>query len=209
MFKLAIGTVASAIVMMIASFLIFAGPLSMLAYSSAGENAGALVQQTLGANLKETGTYVIPDPSTTTGTTLYGNGPIATIHFNTQGFAMDSADGMIWGFVLFLIVSMLMAAGLSQIDRRVPDFRSRAIVVVLFTLAVSAFTILGDPIWLHQDWTYAIFNFVGSTISLLAGGLLLARWFMPQRAETAAAAPAPLPAHKVEETASAEEISQA
>jgi hypothetical protein len=84
-----------------------------------------------------------------------------------------------------LVVAILMAGALSQLDRRVPDFRSRAVVVVCFALASSTLILLGNPIWLHHDWTYAIFSFVGDTLILCVGGLILARWFLPTSAITA------------------------
>lgn len=179
MFKLAIGSVAAAVAMFFAGFVYFAGPIAMIGYSSTGETQNAAVQAALAANLPQTGTYMIPDPSTQGGTTLYGKGPVATVHYNSSGFSLESMDGLIWGFGLYLFVAVLMAAGLSQLGSRVPDFGSRAVVVTSFAVATSALTILSDPIFLHQDWAYAIFSFVGTILILLAGGLTLARWFMP------------------------------
>lgn len=179
MFKLAIGSVVSAIAMFIAGFLYFAGPIAMIGYSKASETQNTVLQAALAANLPQTGTYMVPDPSTQGGTTLYGKGPVATVHYNSSGFSLESMDGIIWGFGLYFVVAILMAAALSQLGNRVPDFGSRAVVVICFTVATSALTILSDPLFLHQDWTYAIFSFVGSVLILLAGGLTLARWFMP------------------------------
>ena len=192
MIKLFIGSVAAAIAMFIAGFLYFAGPLAMMAYSSASETQSAAVQNALAANLPQTGTYMVPDPSSQSGTVLYGKGPVATVHYNSGGFPVDSADGMLWGFILYFVVALLMAAALSQ--SRATDFRSRAAIVLLFALAMPALTILTDPIFLHQDWTYAIFGFVGSVLILSIGGLIIARWFLPS-------APA-----QAKEAASSEEI---
>ena len=175
MFKLAIGSFASAFAMFIAGFLYFAGPIAMMGYSTANESQSAAVQTALAANLSQTGTYMIPDPSTQSGTTLYGKGPIATVHYNSKGFSLESVDGMAWGFALYLAAAILMAGGLSH----VPDFRVRGVVVACFAVAASSLTILTDPIFLHQDWAYAIFSFVGSVLILSVGGLVLARWFMP------------------------------
>lgn len=175
MFKLAIGSVASAVAMFVAGFLYFAGPIAMMGYSKTGEAQSAAVQTALAANLPQTGTYLVPDPATQSGTTLYGKGPVATVHYNSMGFSLDSSDGVARGFVLYLVAALLMAVGLSH----VPDFRGRAAVVACFATAASALTILTDPIFLHQDWAYAIFSFVGSVLILVIGGLILARWFLP------------------------------
>lgn len=179
MFKLAIGSFAAAVAMFIAGFLYFAGPIATMGYAKADERQVATIQTALAANLPQTGTYMIPDPSTQSGTTLYGKGPVAMVHYNSKGFPVESLDGMIWGFALYLVAAVLMAAALSH----VPDFRSRTVVVACFSIAGAALTILTDPIFLHQDWTYSLFGFVGSVFVLVVGGLVLARWFMPSGAK--------------------------
>lgn len=179
MIKLFIGSIAAAVAMFIAAFLYFAGPLSMVAYSTASESQSAAVQTALAANLPETGTYMVPNPATQSGTILYGKGPVATVHFNTAGFPVESTEALLWGFILYFVVALLIAAALSQFGSRVPDFRSRATVVVLFAIAMPALSILTDPIFLHQDWSYSIFGYVGSVLILGIGGLVIARWFMP------------------------------
>ncbi len=188
MFKLSFGALIAALAMFFTAFLYFAGPIAQIGYSDASEAQSAAVQASLAANLPETGTYMVPDPSTQSGTILYGKGPIATVHFNSKGFAVDSADGMIWGFALYLVVALIMAFALSRLDRRVVDFKSRATVVIGFSVAASVLNVLGNPIWLHHDWDYAIFTFIGDVLILCIGGLVLARWFMPVRTELAAPA---------------------
>ncbi len=202
MIKLIFGSFVAAIGMFVAGFLYFAGPLALVGYSTAGDNEGAALQAALATNLPATGTYMIPNPSTQAGTILYGKGPVATVHYNSHGFALDSVDGMIWGFALYLVVACLMAGALSQLDRRVPDFKSRAIITVCFAVAASAMIALGDPIWLHHDWRYAIFNFVGDVLLLCVGGLILARWFMPQKAELEGSSPA----GQIEKPSSVQEV---
>ncbi len=204
MIKLMFGTLAATVAMFLAAFLYFAGPIGEAGYGRAGEQESAVLQESLKTNLGAlgTGTYVVPHPGTQTGTILYGNGPVATVHFNSRGFALDSADGMVWGIALYLVVAALMAGGLSQLDRRVPDFKSRATIVVCFAVAASALNALGDPIFQHWDWRYAIFTFIGDVVILCVGGLILARWFLPQKAELTAESVA----QKVEETGSGAEI---
>jgi hypothetical protein len=201
MFKLAIGSVIAAVAMMISGFVYFAGPVALVGFASANDAQSAAVQTALASNLTETGTYLIPNPSTESGTTLFGKGPVATVHYNAKGFSLESVDGMIWGFVLYLVAAVLMAAALSQLDRRVPDFRSRAIIVVCFAFACTALNVLTDPIFSHQDWTYALFAFVGDVLILCIGGLIIARWFLPKVAELA-----PSLVKEVEKAASVQEI---
>jgi hypothetical protein len=207
MIKLLFGSFAAAVAMFLTGFIYFAGPIATFGYTSASETQGATIQSALAANLSVTGTYLVPDPSTQSGTTLFGKGPVATVHYNSRGFAVDSPDGMVPGFILYLVVALLMAGALSQLDRRVPDFKSRAVIVICFAIAGPVLIVLGDPIWLHTDWRYAVFTFVGDVLMLAIGGLILARWFLPTKAELVHAPKAdPLPIQKPQETSSTPEI---
>jgi hypothetical protein len=185
MIKLAIGSFAAAVAMFVTGFIFFATPIGMIAYSSANETQSAAVQAALAANLPQTGTYMVPDPSTQSGTTLYGQGPVATVFYNSKGFSLSDMSGIGYGFVQELIVCILLAAALSTLDRRIPDFASRAKIVVLFSIAASAMINLGNPIWLHHDWSYWTYTFIADAAMLIVAGLLIARWFLPVAAEMA------------------------
>jgi hypothetical protein len=187
MIKLAIGSFVAAIAMFVTGFIFFATPIGMIAYSSANETQSAAVQAALAANLPQTGTYMVPDPSTQSGTTLYGQGPVATVHYNSKGFSLSDMSGVGYGFVQELIVCILLAGALSTLDRRIPDFASRAKIVVLFSVAASAMINLGNPIWLHHGWTYWTYSFVAEAAMLITAGLVIARWFLPVAAEMPAA----------------------
>jgi hypothetical protein len=187
MIKLAIGSFVAAVAMFVTGFIFFATPIGMIAYSSANETQSAAVQAALAANLPQTGTYMVPDPSTQSGTTLYGQGPVATVHYNSKGFSLSDMSGIGYGFLQELIVCILLAGALSTLDRRIPDFASRAKIVVLFSIASSAMINLGNPIWLHHGWTYWTYSFVAEAAMLIAAGLVIARWFLPVAAEMPAA----------------------
>jgi hypothetical protein len=183
MIKLAIGSFVAAIAMFVTGFIFFATPIGQIAFSGANETQSAAVQAALAANLPQTGTYMVPDPSTQSGTTLYGQGPVATVHYNSKGFSLSDMSGIGYGFVQELIVCILLAAALSTLDRRIPDFVSRARIVVLFSIAASALSNLGNPIWWHHDWAYWTYNFVAEAVMLSVAGLVIARWFLPVAAE--------------------------
>jgi hypothetical protein len=183
MIKLAIGSFVAAIAMFVTGFIFFATPIGQIAFSGANETQSAAVQAALAANLPQTGTYMVPDPSTQSGTTLYGQGPVATVHYNSKGFSLSDMSGIGYGFVQELIVCILLASALSTLDRRIPDFVSRARIVVLFSIAASALSNLGNPIWWHHDWAYWTYNFVAEAVMLSVAGLVIARWFLPVAAE--------------------------
>jgi hypothetical protein len=183
MIKLTIGSFVAAIAMFVTGFIFFATPIGQIAFAEANETQSAAIQASLAANLPKTGTYMVPDPSTQSGTTLYGQGPVATVHYNSKGFPLDDMNAIGYGFVQELIVCILIAAALSTLDRRISDFASRARIVVLFSIAASALSNLGNPIWWHHDWFYWIYKFVAESVMLSVSGIIIARWFLPVVAE--------------------------
>lgn len=183
MIRLALGSLAAAVAMFITGFIFFATPISMIAYSRASEAQNAAVQTALAANLPVTGTYMVPDPSTQSGTTLYGKGPVATVHYNSNGYAVADPSAILNGFIHELIVCLLIAAALHGIAAQITDFRARAQLVILFSLAASGLVFLGNPIWQHEDWVYNVYSFVANSAMLVVAGLVVARWFLPSTAE--------------------------
>lgn len=180
MIKVIIGAAAAAIAMFVIGFILFATPLSKLGTASLDNAQAAAVQQALAQNLRETGTYSVPGVDTPEQTNMYSNGPIATVHYNMHGFGAVETGSLIGGLVLYFVVALLIGAALIGIDRRVPDFGSRARVVVIFAVAASAFMHLSEPIMYHHDWGHFIYRFFADALMLSAGGLIIARWFLPR-----------------------------
>ena len=180
MVRVLLGSIVASVAMLIIGFIFFATPLSGLHLRQVDNGKAAAVQQSLAANLPQTGTYAVPGASTAEQTVMYGQGPIATIHYNSRGFSTGDSGAIIGGLVLDFLVALLIGAALIGIDRRVPDFASRAKVVLLFSGAATAYTHLGQPIWYHHDWPHFIYAFIADFAALAAGGLIIARWFLPR-----------------------------
>ncbi|MGF1550179.1 MAG: hypothetical protein ACFBQW_06560 [Sphingomonadaceae bacterium] len=183
MIKVLLGSVVAAVAMMILGFIFWATPLADIAQKHVDDPAAAEVQQSLAANLPETGSYVVPSAKTQAQTVMYGQGPISLIHYQSDGYPTQDLGSLIGGLILNFVVALLIGAGLIGIDRRVPDFGSRARLVVLIVLGAAGYMSLGQPIWMHFGWAHFIYAFIANTIILAAGGLIIARWFLPVKAE--------------------------
>ena len=190
MIRVIIGAVPAALAMFVIGFIFFASGLQNLANRTLDDVQAAAVQQTLAAQLQGTGTYVVPNPDQSSAqTVMYGRGPVATVHYNSGGYAAMDTQALIGGLVLNFIVALLIGAALIGIDRRVPDFGSRARVVAIIAVAAAAYTHLGEPIYYHHDWPHFIYLFVADAAALIAAGLIIARWFLPKGSSAAPAAP--------------------
>jgi hypothetical protein len=119
-----IGAVAAAVAMFIVGFIFFATPINGIGMKSLPDPQAAAVQNALAQNLPETATYAVPSDATAGQTTLYGRGPIATIHYNTSGFAIGDPATMIGGFIHMLVVTLLMAVGLYTASRYIASARA-------------------------------------------------------------------------------------
>lgn len=179
MFRLVMGAVAGTVAMFVVAFILWVSPLSRIGISSATEQQSAAVQQALAANLPATGYYVVPDPGSSGGSVLYGRGPVASINYNRGGFAPVGTNTMVGGFVQEFVVSLMIAFSLYAVSARVTDFASRARLVVGLGAAVLVMTMLGDPIWMHGDWRYAIYGLIANLAMFVASGLVIAKWFLP------------------------------
>ena len=187
MIRVIIGAAAASVAMFVLGFIFFASGLQNLGTRNLGDIEAGAVRQTLSANLPGTGTYIVPNPEGSAAqTVMYGQGPIATVHYNTSGFAAEDMGGMILGLVLNFIVALLIGTALIGIDRRVPDFGSRARVAVLVAIAATAYTHLGEPIYWHHDWPHFIYLFIADALALSAAGIILA-WFLPKSGRVAPA----------------------
>ncbi|MFN3387922.1 MAG: hypothetical protein ACK40O_03255 [Allosphingosinicella sp.] len=185
MVRTLIGGVVAGIVLFVVGFVFWATPLAEIAYKKADVPASAAVQTALAQNLTQsgTGTYIIPSTDTAEGTTLYGRGPVATLHFNTGGFPAEDMSMLLPGFIVAVIAGLLIAFGLAAAAGR-RDFKTLARLVVLVSLGFTTWSFLAAPIFGHHGWTYWIYAFVAESAGLILAGLVVARWFMPHQARS-------------------------
>lgn len=191
MVRMILGSVVAAFAMLIVGFIFF-GPLglSAIATGSVDDGQAAAIQQTLAASLPQTGTYHVPSAEASAAqTVMYGQGPVATIHYHVGGFAASDPTVLLIGLLFNFVVALLIGAALIGIDRRVPDFGSRARVAVFVAIAAAAFTRLGTPVYEPVGWGYFVYLFIADALALAAAGMILA-WFLP---ESRSAAPGDAP----------------
>jgi len=180
-----VGSVAAAAALFILGFIFFASGIQNVAIRDVDNNQAAAVRQALASNLPLTGTYSVPDDSTPEQTVMYGQGPIATIHYNTKGFAVGDAGTLIGGFLHMFVVALLMAAGLLTISRYVASWGERVRLLLLGTIGAAVFIHLREPIWFHHDWTYAIYVLVADVVSLTVAGLIILKLLPRDAAQSA------------------------
>lgn len=166
--------------MWLIGFVFWGTPLQYLAYTQASPAANAEVQRVMAEQMTASGTgvYVIPDPGTAQGNVLYSRGPTAMVQFNTSGFPVVDGGALLGGLILAVICALMIAFALRAIAAHT-DFRQRATLVVLTSLAAATYFHLGMPVFNHAPWGYHIYLFLSDFIALAAAGLIIARWFTP------------------------------
>jgi hypothetical protein len=179
MVRVILGSAVAAIAMFIIGFIFFATPLQRLGVASIDDAQAAAVQRALAENLPKTGTYQVPGTNTQAQTNMYSQGPIATVHYNTGGFAATDTASLVTGLILNFIIAVLIGLGLLGMGQRVPDLASRGRAGV-FAAAAAAYIHLASRSFLHHDWGHFIYLFVADALTLAAAGIIVA-WFMPGR----------------------------
>ena len=172
--SVAVGAVIAAFVMFVLGFVLF-GLVDITRYMVGPLDPGtaAAVQGSLGAVLPETGTYAVPMDEE-----AWMRGPSAVILYDAAGGAPDMAMAMGMGYVHFLLVALLLGYGLKAVGG---DFARQARVLLWFAFAATVFMNLGDPIWYGFAWRAPVIEFAADAVMLIAGGLVLARWFTSER----------------------------
>lgn len=181
MVRVVIGSILGGLAQFVIGFLFWGTPLSAIALRSVDDATGAAIQRALAQTLTAhgTGTYAIPSPGTQQGTVLYGQGPVATVHFNLHGFPAVDGSALIAGLVLSILTALLIGLALFSVAQVVTRFEERAKLVLLFVAAAVLALDIGQPIFNHYGWGYFLYSAVCDFLGLAAAGLVIARWFLP------------------------------
>jgi hypothetical protein len=185
MVRIAIGAAIGGLIQFIIGAIAWATPLGRLAFVGASDATAADLQAALGRNLTPTGsgTYFIPSPETAEGTVMLGKGPVALIHFNTDGFPVMDPMALLTGLGLSVLMMALIGVALSMID----GFARRMQALVLIAVATTLYFIFAMPVYNgYMPWAWWIYLGVECLIALIAGGFVMLRWFMPKAASVTA-----------------------
>jgi hypothetical protein len=185
MIRIVIGSVLGGIVQFIVGFIFWGTPLSRLVFTVMPDAQEAAVQTALAQNMTATGTgtYYVPWPETAQGLVLHGRGPVALVFYNTGGFPLMMPSALIGGLVLSIVSILLLGLALHTVANRVPDLASRVKIVVFASLGVTLYAILGQPIFnFYMPWGYWVYLAISLIVGFVAGGFVLAKWFVPHAA---------------------------
>ena len=179
-----IGGLVAGIILFVVGFIFWATPLGELAYSNLDHPRSAAVHTALAQNMTEsgTGTYTIPSTKTREGAALYAQGPVATVHFNTDGFSPDDMSMILPGFIMAVASGLLIAFALAAVGGGGRSFGSLARLIVPFSIGITLWTILAQPVFNHFGWGYWIYSFIAETTGIVVASLVVARWFLPHHA---------------------------
>lgn len=185
MIRVAVGSLVAAVAMFILGFVFYA-LLGSIPVGDVGDSEAATIQSVLAANMDNEGTrtVIVPSGEGAVQQRMYLEGPIAMIHYVPGGQEIGGTTTMVGGFVHFLISALILGGALYSLAGHVREFSQRAAILTLFIFGASVFMHLGNPIWWHQDWLYHGYAFFADAVIYVAGGLIIARWFLPSDVRT-------------------------
>jgi hypothetical protein len=174
--RLVLGSLAAGIAMWLVGFIFWSPLLSWIPLAAIPDANAQAVQQALAANLGPggTGTYAIPSATTTAGTVLQANGPVAVVHFTNSGFpALDSVS-LIWGMILSIGCAFAGALAMRMVAGGL-GYGERIRLVVFVAVAVAGYADLSQPVFNHVPWGYYLYLFVSHVVTWTVAGAVLAR----------------------------------
>lgn len=174
--RVILGGLLGGVAMWLIGFIFWGTPLSRLALSNAGDPGSAAVQAALAQQLGPlgTGAYPIPWPGTPAGTAAYGQGPIAMVLFNASGFANPDMGALVGGLILAVICALLLALALRMVAAN-RTFGERMRLVALTSVAFTAYSQLGQPIFNHAPTGYYVYLWISEVIGWLVAGAVIAK----------------------------------
>lgn len=182
MIRTLIAGLIGGVALFLSGFVFWGTPLAGLAFGRIDDAGAARLQLAMAETLGPagTGTYLIPDPTTPAGTALYGQGPIAMVHFNRAGFPVMDGGALLSGVLLALVAGILVAAALQAMAARGAGFGDQARTGLILAVAVTGYGYLGQPIFNHHGWGHFVYAFVAELVGF-AAAILAAGWFLNRR----------------------------
>jgi hypothetical protein len=180
MIRIFIGSIIAGLIQFIVGALAWATPLGRMAFTQAAGPETADIQAALARTLTTTGTgtYFIPSPETPEGTVLLGKGPVALIHFNTQGFAPMVPSALLTGLIMSIAMMLLVGVALSYVRAE-----KRVAVMLLFASATILYFVASLPVYnFYMPWGWWAYLAVESFIAFTLGAFVLIKFFMPKSA---------------------------
>jgi uncharacterized membrane protein len=165
MIRTLVGGLLGGLALYLVGFIFWGTPLSGLAFGHVDEAQGLAVHQALASSLGAvgTGSYLVPDPGTPAGTALFGQGPIAMVHFVAQGFPVVDGPSLLLGLILAFIAGIIIAVALDAVPAP-----NRLRVGLLFSVSITSYLDLGQPIFNHYGWGYFVYLFLGDLLGFAA-----------------------------------------
>ncbi|PTQ12819.1 hypothetical protein CLG96_01335 [Sphingomonas oleivorans] len=184
MVRILIGSILGGLAQFFVGFIFWGTPLARLAFASLGPAESTAVQLALAQNLTKsgTGTYAIPLTGTREGDILFAKGPVATVHFNVEGFPLADSGSLLAGLIFSIVTALLIGIALYGVASRVTALADRMRLVVLFAAASVLYFTLAQPVFNHFGWGYFVYLAISEFIGFAVAGLVIARWFLPRPA---------------------------
>lgn len=129
-----------------------------------------------------TGAYLIPDPRLAPEqmAELMKRGPYAQVVFRREGMEMMDPGMMLTGFVHMFVLSVLLTFLLCGLEKSFARWtcRVRFSAGIGFVVGLNS---IGNAIWWHYPWSWALTHALDYLIMFTLGGLVLAKFVTPKQ----------------------------
>jgi len=174
--RIVLGSLAGGLAIWLVWFVCWGPLLGWIPYSTLPDANAAALQEAMKTQLSAAGSgaYRIPWPGTTAGSVAYANGPVALVQFTNRGFPAFDTFALLWGLVFAFACAFVGMLAMNAVSHF--SFGERIKLIALFAVAIAGYADLGQPIFNHAPWGYALYAFAADVATWVIAGAVLSRF---------------------------------
>lgn len=172
-----VGSLLSAVALMILGFVFWATPVSSPGFGSNLDMEA--VRIALRDAATESGTYVIPDQYSLDKEAFeaaHNAGPLGIMHINLDGRPPMQPTVFIIGFIHNFVTAMILAILLQMAIPALPSYTGRVMFCMFVGVFASVWENFTAPIWFNTPWSFYVVRTIYTVIAMTMVGAILARF---------------------------------
>lgn len=177
MSKILIGSLLSAVALMVYGFVFWATPVSNPGFGE-GANIDAL-QTAISDAVPESGTYVIPNPyieDQDLFVAQHERGPVGILHIQKEGSPAMQPSVFIIGFIHNFVTAMILAILLQMAIPALPTYGGRVMFCTICGVFAAVWENFTGPIWFASPWAFYVVRSIYTIIGMTIVGAILAKF---------------------------------
>ncbi len=173
-----IGSLLSAVALMIFGFAFWASPISSPGFGSDADIDA--LQAAISTAVPASGTYVIPNPygdaSPEEFSAQHERGPVGILHIQKEGSPAMQPMVFVIGFIHNFVTALILAILLQMAIPALPTYAGRVAFCAICGVFAAVWENFTGPIWFSSPWAFYVVRTVYTVIAMTIVGAILAKF---------------------------------